>query len=609
MKLIPTSISLLLLASAATLAQAADGVQVNFLGSNNTHVRVTDEAKYLLLPIQDSNDDAKINVIVDGNLYETIYAKLSKSKTDFYVPYDLEALKGKNVIFDIVTTQGRGSVREAKNDACWKDIKVYDSFDDSNRELKYRPLFHHTPAYGWMNDPNGMFYKDGEWHLYFQCNPYGSKWQNMSWGHSVSKDLIHWRYEPVAIRPNGLGSIFSGSSVIDHDNTCGFGNDAVIALYTSASTSQMQSLAYSNDGGSTFKTYKANPIITLETEARDPNMFWNDATKEWNLVLAHALEHEILLFTSPNLKDWTLTSRFGKNIGCQDGVWECPDLFELPVQGTDLKKWVLIVNINPGGPFGGSATQYFIGDFDGKTFTADTDSEGVIPTKWLDFGKDHYATVSWSNAPDGRRVVIGWMSNWQYAAEVPTLQYRSSNTLPRDIYLFKADDDQIYAASAPSPELLDIRGSLTKSVKRFHISNSAKNFALPSTNSSTCEILMDIDATKSRQVSITLSNNNGDRSVIEFDPKKHTLLFDRTRSGVVDFNTNFPAITVAPTFEHNGKVSLRIFIDKSSIEVFGNNGKACLTNLVFPNSPYTNIKIASEGGKSVISDLRIYSIK
>ena len=232
MKLIPTSISLLLLASAATLAQAADGVQVNFLGSNNTHVRVTDEAKYLLLPIQDSNDDAKINVIVDGNLYETIYAKLSKSKTDFYVPYDLEALKGKNVIFDIVTTQGRGSVREAKNDACWKDIKVYDSFDDSNRELKYRPLFHHTPAYGWMNDPNGMFYKDGEWHLYFQCNPYGSKWQNMSWGHSVSKDLIHWRYEPVAIRPNGLGSIFSGSSVIDHDNTCGFGNDAVIALYT-----------------------------------------------------------------------------------------------------------------------------------------------------------------------------------------------------------------------------------------------------------------------------------------------------------------------------------------------------------------------------------------
>ncbi len=609
MKLIHKSITGFLFLAAFFFANAENGVEINFLSTNNTHVRITGDEKYVLLPIQDSNDDAKINVIVDGTLYETIHAKLSKSKTDFYVPYEIDRFKGKNVILDVVTFQGRSTVREAKTDACWKDIKLSDNFDTTNRELQFRPVFHHTPLYGWMNDPNGMFYKDGEWHLYYQLNPYGSKWQNMTWGHSSSKDLIHWEHQPIAIRQNALGSVFSGSSVIDHNNTAGFGEDAVIALYTSAGTSQMQSLAYSNDNGETFSIYNGNPILTLETEARDPNMFWNEQTKEWNLVLAHALEHEILFFTSPDLKNWTLSSSFGKGEGAQDGVWECPDLFELPVQGTNLKKWVLIVNLNPGGPFGGSATQYFIGDFDGKTFTADKNAEGVIPTKWLDYGKDHYATVSWSDAPEGRRVMIGWMSNWQYAADVPTLQFRSANTLPRDISLFQTEDGEIYAASSPSPELLDIRGKLTKSAGKININNASKNFTLPSTNSSTCEILLDIDAAKANQVNITLSNKNGEKSVIEYNREKHTLLFDRTRSGITDFSTNFPAITVAPTFENNGKISLRIFIDRSSIEIFGNYGKTAMTNIVFPNSPYTNLKISSEGGKAVISNFKIFSIK
>lgn len=609
MKLIHKSITGFLFLAASFFANAENGVELNFLSTNNTHVRITGDEKYVLLPIQDSNDDAKINVIVDGTLYETIYAKLSKSKTDFYVPYEIDRFKGRNVILDVVTFQGRSTVREAKTDACWKDIKLSDNFDTTNRELQFRPVFHHTPLYGWMNDPNGMFYKDGEWHLYYQLNPYGSKWQNMTWGHSVSKDLINWEHKPIAIRQNALGTVFSGSSVIDHNNTAGFGKDAVIALYTSAGTSQMQSLAYSNDNGETFSIYNGNPILTLETEARDPNMFWNEQTKEWNLVLAHALEHEILFFTSPDLKNWTLTGKFGKGEGAQDGVWECPDLFELPVQGTDLKKWVLIVNLNPGGPFGGSATQYFIGDFDGKTFTADKNAEGVIPTKWLDYGKDHYATVSWSDAPEGRRVMIGWMSNWQYAADVPTLQFRSANTLPRDISLFQDENGEIFAACSPSPELLALRGNIYKSVNRTTISTSSKNFTLPSTNSSTCEILLDIDAAKANQVNISLSNKNGEKSVIEYNREKHTLLFDRTRSGITDFSTNFPAITVAPTFENNGKISLRIFIDRSSIEIFGNDGKTAMTNLVFPNSPYTNLKISSEGGKAVISNLKIFSIK
>lgn len=608
MKLNHKNIACLLLALTSILANADNGVETKFLGANNTHVKVMAEANYILLPIQDSNDDSKINVIVDGELHETIYAKLSKSKTDFYVPYDLSKLKGKNVILDIVTSQSRSSVREAKDDACWKDIKLANSFDSSNRETKYRPAFHHTPLYGWMNDPNGMFYKDGVWHLYYQLNPYGSKWQNMTWGHSTSNDLIHWEHQPNAITQNGLGTVFSGSSVIDRHGSAGFGNDAIIALYTSASTSQMQNLAFSSDNGYTFHNFNGNPILTLETEARDPNMFWNDVTKEWNMVLAHALEHEILFFSSNDLKNWTLRSRFGKGLGCQDGVWECPDLFELPVEGSDLKKWVLIVNINPGGPFGGSATQYFIGNFDGYTFTADKSADGTIPTKWLDFGKDHYATVSWNNAPDGRRVLIGWMSNWQYAADVPTLQYRSANTLPRDISLFKDDNGDIFAICKPSPELISLRGRLTKKVNHANISNAVKSFSLPTENRGICEINLDIDATKSQQVNLVISNKEGEKVVIEYNPQKHTLLFDRTRSGIIDFSTNFPAITMAPTFEKSGKLSLQIFIDHSSIEIFGNNGKSNMTNLVFPKSPYTNLTISSENGKTLIHNLSIHSI-
>ena len=429
MKAITTVMKTVMAAGAMTLlcpaANASEGVEINHLGVNNTLVRVTGEGNYIMLPVQEANDDARVNVLVDGKIAETIYVRLASSKTDYTVPFDLTPYKGKNVILDVVTPQGRSSVREAKEDVCWKGIALADKLDYTDRETRFRPLFHHTPEYGWMNDPNGMFYKDGVWHLYYQYNPYGSKWQNMSWGHSTSSDLVNWEHKPVALRPDGLGSIFSGSCVVDTDNTAGMGKDEVIALYTSAGTSQMQSMAHSSDNGITFNVYPANPVITLESEARDPNMFWNERTGEWNLVLAHALDHEMLFFTSPDLKEWTLQSAFGKGIGAQDGVWECPDLFELPVEGTDEKKWVLICNINPGGPFGGSAVQYFVGDWDGRKFTADTLPDGSIPTKWLDYGKDNYALVSWSGAPDGRRTAIGWMSNWQYAAHnaIPQRQY------------------------------------------------------------------------------------------------------------------------------------------------------------------------------------------
>ncbi|MDE6490012.1 MAG: DUF4980 domain-containing protein, partial [Muribaculaceae bacterium] len=573
-------------------ATASTGVEINHLGVNNTLVRVTGEGQYLIMPVQETDDDARINVIADGNLAETIYVRLAKSKTDYTVPYDLTPYKGRNVVLDIVTPQGRNTVREAKEDACWKGMALANDFDTSNRE-KYRPAFHHTPLYGWMNDPNGMFYHDGKWHLYYQYNPYGSKWQNLSWGHSVSSDLVNWEHLPTALTPDGLGYIFSGSSVIDNDNTAGFGHDAVIAMYTSAATSQMQSIAYSTDCGTSFTVYPGNPTITLESEARDPKVFWNDQTKEWNLVLAHALDHEMLFFTSPDMKRWEYRSSFGKGLGAQGGVWECPDLFELPVDGSDSTKWVLLCNINPDGPFGGSGTQYFIGDYDGATFKADTDSNGNIPTKWLDYGKDHYATVSWNNAPDNRRTVIGWMSNWQYAADVPTMQYRSANTLPREMGLFRAPDGEIYASCRPSPELEGIRSKIVQNTRKATVGTKGRTFALPEANDGICEILMEIDARKSEKVDITLSNTLDDKVTISYDPSNRTLALDRTESGIVDFSEGFPATTVTPTHETDGRISLRIFIDRSSIEVFGNDGRFVMTNLVFPNKPYSTLHIAS----------------
>ena len=588
-------------------ANASDGVKVEHLGTNNTLVRIDGDSRYRMLPVQEAYDDATVNVVVDGKIDRTIYVRLAKSKVDYSMPFDLSPYKGHDVVLNIITSQNRSTVREAKEDACWNNFRLTDSIDVTNKE-KYRPVFHHTPLYGWMNDPNGMFYKDGRWHLYYQWNPYGSKWQNMTWGHSSSSDLINWEHHPAAIEPNGLGAVFSGSSAIDTENSAGFGKDAVIAMYTSAGASQIQSLAYSHDNGETFTIYPGNPVLTLESEARDPNMFWNPETKLWTLILAHALDHEMLIFTSPDMKEWTLQSSFGKGLGAQDGVWECPDLFELPVDGTEQTKWVLLCNINPSGPFGGSGIQYFIGDFDGKTFKADTDAKGTVPTKWLDYGKDNYAIVSWSNAPDNRRTAIGWMSNWQYAAEVPTKQFRSANTLPREISLFTGDDGQIYAASVPSPELTALRGKLAVNTKSINVNKKGKTIILPSENDGACEILIDIDPLKVGSISLTLSNEKGEKSILTYAPNYETLSFDRRESGIVDFSQDFPAITLTPTFNGGKNLGLRIFVDRSSIEVFANEGKGVMTNLVFPTTPYNKLTITTDGGNVKVRNLKIYSI-
>lgn len=601
-------ISFIALAAFTTAGASTEGISVEHLGPHNTFVRVdTSRAPILLIPVEEAEDDAQVTIIVDGKPEGTFYVRLADQKKDFDVPFDLTPYKGKNLILDFKhkVSKHEGKEVDESTSSGWDGFAFAESFDTTNRE-KLRPRYHHTPLYGWMNDPNGMFYKDGKWHLYYQWNPYGSKWQNMTWGHAVSTDLINWEMLPAAIKPDALGAIFSGSAAIDHTGSAGFGEDAVVAMYTSAGHSQMQSIAHSKDGGQTFEVYPGNPVITMSSEARDPKIFYNEATGEWNMVLAHALNHEILFFTSPDLKNWTQTDAFGK-VGATGGVWECPDLFELEIDGTGEKKWVLLVNLNPGGPFGGSATQYFIGDWDGRKFTPATDAEGEIVTKWMDYGKDHYATVTWSDAPDGRRVALGWMSNWEYADQVPTTQYRSGNTIPRDLALFKAPDGEIYLASAPSPELLAIRGKAVVTDGKIRLSAAGKKFALPKKNDGICEITADIKAGEKGAALFTLSNPDGEKVTVSYDAATHMLKFDRMHGTFNNVSHDFPAVTEAPAFEVDGNLSLRIFVDNGSVEVFGNDGRSVMTNLTFPENPYTTLTVAGSGN-AVVENLKVYEL-
>ena len=541
---------------------------VSFLNNSHCIYRISKEnqgKKYLLIPVQENAEMANVKVIADNKQVKTINIKLANNHIDYLVPLDLQEFAGeKSLALDIHVNGTYRTDGGIASFGCWKKMQFSDIYDISNRE-QYRPIYHHTPAYGWMNDPNGMFYKDGIWHLYFQHNPFGSQWENMTWGHSTSTDLVHWTFEGDPVQPDVWGAIFSGSAVVDKENTAGFGKDAVVALYTSAAESQIQSMAYSTDNGKTFTKYEGNPVITSNVpDFRDPHMFWNEDIKKWNMILAAGQHMEI--YTSDNLKEWKLESSFGAEYGNHGGVWECPDLMKMKVKGTDKEKWMLICNINPGGPFGGSATQYFIGDFDGYKFVCDTKPE---VTKWMDYGKDHYATVTFDNAPDGRHVAIAWMSNWQYANLVPTKQYRSCNSIPRDLGLFEYDGD-IYCSVLPSPEMTAAR----KTKKPGKAITEA------------CELIVN----PKRDVTIiTLSNDKGEEVVMKYDAKAKTFSMDRTNSGKMDFSTDFPAVTEAPTF---GKISqLRIFIDKSSIEVFDAEGKMAMTNLVFPNKPYNKVTI------------------
>ena len=589
------------LASMTLVAAENPTYSVRHLASEQNIISVKDASKFLLLPVQDNAPEARVITVTADNMPVGVAAnvRLARERVDYYVPYDISAYEGSNV-----TVQVLGLPAGAR---CWKELKLSDTFDTADREKKFRPVYHHTPLYGWMNDPNGMFYKDGTYHLYFQHNPYGSTWGNMTWGHSTSTDLVHWHGEDIAIEPDAYGSIFSGSVVVDHYNTAGFGEGAIVAFYTSAKSSpwgdsQSQSMAYSTDGGKTFTKYGGNPVLTSDKrDFRDPKVFWYAPGKHWVMILAAGQEMEI--YSSRDLKAWKKESSFGAKQGAHGGVWECPDLIELPVEGTDETRWVLICNINPGGPFGGNAAQYFVGTFDGKKFVNESPTE----TKWMDWGKDHYATVTFNNAPDGRVIAIGWMSNWQYQTVLPTMQYRGANTIARDLSLYRNADGELVMRCAPSPEIEAARVE-THEIPSFRVKDSYEVPSLLDDNDGAYEIEMQLKNSGSSRIILTLSNDKGEKVHMHYDIARKQFVMERSESGRTDFSRDFPALTVAPV-DDTDTINLRLFVDRSSIEAFGDGGKFVMTNRVFPSAPYNRLTFETWRGNFKVKSLKVYKLK
>ena len=592
--------------SKLTLEQKSDSLTV---------IHITNPTNYILLPIEE--EAAESQVLLDtGEAADTdMDIRLAQNQVDYFVPFALPA--------GVKTATVR--IRNKSKDAlCWKEIKLSDTFDTTNTE-KFRPVYHHTPLYGWMNDANGLVYKDGEYHLYFQYNPYGSKWGNMHWGHSVSKDLMHWEYLEPAIARDTLGHIFSGSSIVDQENVAGYGVGSI--LYTSASdkNGQIQCLAFSKDNGRTFTKYEKNPILCPADglrDFRDPKVFRYEPEDKWVMIVS--ADKEMRFYDSKNLKDWNYMSSFGEGYGVQPCQFECPDMVELPVDGDlNRKKWALIVNVNPGCYFGGSATQYFTGDFDGKKFSCDSQSN---VTKWLDWGKDHYATVCFSNTGE-RTIAVPWMSNWQYCNIVPTKQFRSANALPRELSLY-TQDGEIYLSAAPVLEIKTLRKE-KKEIPAFTVANDYHIDSLLADNDGAYELALEITAGEAEIMGFSLFNDKGEKVDIYFNLPEKRLVMDRTKSGIVDFGKksvpheievhdrrkttsinyidDFALATWAPIKKEN-KYTLDVFVDKCSVEIFLNGGKVAMTNLIFPSEPYNRMCFYSKGGSFQVDSFNAYRL-
>ena len=592
---------------------------------DTTVITITNPTKYLILPVEEDMSQKQVKLDKGLPTDTWIDVRLAETTVDYNVPFELG--NGKQAVVKIVGLKS--------GDIAVSRMKLSNEWSVVNTDY-YRPVYHHTPSYGWMNDANGMFYKDGVWNLYYQYNPYGSKWGNMHWGHAVSRDLFHWTEKPAALARDTMGHIFSGSSVVDVNNTAGYGPGAIIAFYTSASekNGQIQCMAYSTDNGLTFTKYEDNPILTPFdglANFRDPKVFWYAPKQCWFMIVS--ADKEMRFYKSHNLKDWTYISAFGKGYGAQPNQFECPDFFPMTVNGK--QKWVMIVNINPGCMFGGSATEYFVGDFDGKTFTCD-DTPDVA--KFLDYGKDHYATVTFYNVPDGRIVALPWMSNWQYANVTPIKQYRGANALPRDLKLYEKDGEYYVAADA-SKEVKRLRKQ-EKTVGSFTGAKTLKNLFAKSDGA--FEIECDVTPNAADIAGIDISNSKGEVTKVYFDMQAKRLVMDRTQSGLTDFgklaepheiekeydlhehrgnNTpmrqqnsvnyqnDFALGTWGPLALCNGKTyHLHIFVDNCSVEAFVDGGRIAMTNLVFPTKPYNNLRFYSVGGQASFKNVKVYKL-
>jgi fructan beta-fructosidase len=480
----------------------------------------------------------------------------------------------------------------------------------------HRPQLHFSPPANWMNDPNGMVYHNGEYHLFYQYYPNDTVWGPMHWGHAVSKDLIHWENLPIALYPDKLGYIFSGSAVVDKQNTSEFGtknNPPLVAMFTyhlmegekaGRKDFQYQGIAYSTDNGRNWTKYDKNPVIPNTEnikDFRDTKVFWHEETKQWKVVFA--VGDHVRFYSSNDLKSWKLESEFGKNDGSHGGVWECPDLFPLKINGKT--KWVLLLSINPGGANGGSATQYFIGDFDGKTFKNINPSETTL---WLDYGRDNYAGVTWSNAPKGRRIFLGWMSNWDYAQKVPTLPWRSAMTLPRELSLKQTGEGiRIHQKLVKESEFL--RASEIFSAKNLIVTDSLK---ISKTKPPQIEMIIEVDLSKttSKNFGIELSNQKGETFRVGYDAGSKSFYTDRTKAGKKDFSKEFAkGRHAAPRTSESSKLRLHLIFDNSSVEMFTDDGEIAMTDIFFPTEDFTSANFFSTGGKTRITKARVWNLR
>ncbi|WP_217592018.1 glycoside hydrolase family 32 protein [Cohnella sp. GbtcB17] len=483
----------------------------------------------------------------------------------------------------------------------------------------HRPVYHFSPPSHWMNDPNGMVYWDGEYHLFYQHNPHGTTWGPMHWGHAVSTDLIAWTHRPIALFPDELGTIFSGSAVVDREDTSGFfgGKPGLVAIFThhqedpaSGLTRQSQSLAYSKDAGQTWTKYAGNPVLTHETcvDFRDPKVFRHAETGLWVMILACG--QTVHLYTSPDLLTWTFASEFGDGIGSHDGVWECPGLFPLAVEGDPARQlWVMLVSIGDApGSAEGSRTQYFTGSFDGRTFTADEASRTV---RWLDRGRDNYAGVSWSDIPadDGRRIYIGWMSNWRYANQTPTEGWRSAMTIPRELTL-ETRGGELALIQRPAIEA-ERTGACVLSAKDIRAADVPQ--LLSGIQLDAYELVAEFEPGFVQPFGFKVRASADGRQATEvgYDPVAEALYVDRTRSGRTDFHADFAGRHTAGLARAEGKaMELRLLVDRCSVEVFAADGETVMTELIFPDPEAKGLELLAgpDDANAVVRSLTIYAL-
>lgn len=485
---------------------------------------------------------------------------------------------------------------------------------------KYRPQIHFSPVTGWMNDPNGMVYYDGEYHLFYQHYPEDTQWGPMHWGHAISRDLIHWEHMPIALYPDEKGYIFSGSAVVDKDNTSGLGskeNPPLIAFFTYHNPQiaqaggvdvESQAIAYSLDKGRTWVKYKNNPIVQNPgiRDFRDPKVFWHAQSNRW--IMSIASGQVIRFYSSPDCLSWTYESDFGEGRGNHEGVWECPDLFPLKVKDRDETKWILIVNINPGGPAGGSATQYFVGDFDGKKFIS-----GQKDAIWMDYGKDNYAGVTWSDAPDNRRILIGWMNNWQYAGKEPTSVWSGSATFPRELGLVK-DNNTYLLTSVPVKELAVLHRDSVKVGQRsltgtYLLSDDIPFEKAPVEIELTFRLANNYDQTESAKYGVKLKNEAGQYITIGYDRKEMMFYVDRTHATGEVFSDKFASLHAVHYELNSEEIKWHLLVDVSSVELFAADGRVVMTNTFYPSEPFDMIELFSQGGEVEIKEGLVTELK